>query len=78
MVYQKHRDAADGVSRNCFAPFESKLRSGIRSTQFPGEMNCRGDNRHYRTDEDELSYFDADVEEKKGDRDGVLRETDFA
>ena len=74
----KHRDAADGVSRNRFAPFESELRSHIRSSEFFGGVNRQGDYRHNEADEEELPYFDADVEEKKRERDGVLREADFA
>ena len=74
----KGRDAADGVSRNALAPCEGELRRDVRSTEFPGGVNRHGDYRHNEADEEKLAQFDADVEEKKSERDGVLREADFA
>ena len=47
-------------------------------TEFPGGVNRHGDYGHNKADEEELAQFDADVEEKKGKRDGVLRKPDFA
>ena len=74
----KGRDGADGVSRNAFAPCKGGLRRNVPSTELPGHVNRQGDYRHDHANEEELAQFNADVEEKKGERDGVLREADFA
>ena len=69
----KGRDAADGVSRNVLAPCEGRLQRNFRLTEPLGGVNRHGDYGHNEADEEELAQFDADVEKKKGKRDGVLR-----
>ena len=70
----KGRDGADGVSRNVLAPCKGGLRRDVPSTELPGGVNRHGDYGHNEANEEELPQFDADVEEKKGERDGVLRQ----
>ena len=45
------------------------------TASFSGPVSRRG---QHDSDEAELTEFDADVEEEQRERDGVLRETDFA
>ena len=74
----KGRDGADGVSGNALAPCEGRLQRNFRLTEPLGGVNRYGDYGHNEADEEELAQFDADVEKKKGKRDGVLRQADFA
>ena len=74
----KGRDAADGVSRNVLAPCKGGLRRDVPLTELLGGANRQGDYRHDQANEEELPQFHADVEEKKSERDGVLRQADFA
>jgi len=71
-------DGADGVGRNVFAPCKSGLRRDVPLAEPLGGTNSHGDYRHDYANEEELPQFHADVEEKKGERDGILRESDFA
>ena len=64
---------ANRVTRKVLAPREGKLRCDVPSTEFPCDVNCHGDYRHDYANKEELAQFDAYVEKKKGEWNGVLR-----